>query len=183
MSENKWYAVYTRVRWEKKVCEHFEKLKIEHYCPMNKIQRQWADRKKTILEPLFTSYVFVRSNSSEFANLRKTDGVINLVHWLGKPAVVRDAEIETIKQFLTEHESIILEKTRVNVDDVVQIISGPLINHQGKVLAVKSKTVKIILPSLGFVMSAEIESNKIEIIKDNSKFAVFAQRFARNRIN
>ncbi len=33
---------------------------IEHYCPLQRIQRKWSDRKKIIMEPLFKSYVFVR---------------------------------------------------------------------------------------------------------------------------
>src|ERR1700759_2085013 len=54
-----WYVVYTKPRWEKKVAKQLEQKKIEHYCPLNKVQRQWSDRKKIILEPLFSCYVFV----------------------------------------------------------------------------------------------------------------------------
>ena len=38
MNENKkWYAVYTRPRWEKKVAEILTRRKIENYCPINKV--------------------------------------------------------------------------------------------------------------------------------------------------
>ncbi len=30
----KWYVVYTKPRWEKKVVEELSKLDIEAYCPM-----------------------------------------------------------------------------------------------------------------------------------------------------
>ncbi|MEI9958604.1 MAG: transcription termination/antitermination NusG family protein [Ferruginibacter sp.] len=54
-----WHAVYTKPRWEKKVAALLEARGIEYYCPLNKVVKQWSDRKKVVLEPLFKSYVFV----------------------------------------------------------------------------------------------------------------------------
>jgi len=161
MSEKKWYAVYTRVRWEKKVSELLSKNEIENYCPLNKVVRQWADRKKTVLDPLFTSYVFVRTTESKHIDLKRTDGVINMVYWLGKPAVIRDNEIDIIRRMLDDYLHITLEKTPVNINDLVRVISGPFMDCQGQVIAVKTKTVKVVLPSLGFIMSAEVETANV----------------------
>ena len=58
--EKKWFVVYTKSRCEKKVADLLTKKGIENYCPLNRVQKQWSDRKKIILAPLFTSYVFVR---------------------------------------------------------------------------------------------------------------------------
>jgi ribosomal protein L24 len=52
----------------------------------------------------------------------------------------------------------------VNLDDRVRVIKGPLITQEGNVIAVKSRTVKIALPSLGYIMVAEVEKQNIEII-------------------
>jgi transcription antitermination factor NusG len=172
MSEKKWYAVYTRARWEKKVSELLTRKHIENYCPLNKVQRQWADRKKTILEPLFTTYVFVRISPEEHLQMIKTDGLLNFVYWLGKPAVIKDIEIDMIRRFLNEHTNVTLEKTSVNINDMVRIVSGPLMEHAGQVIAVKSKSVKIILPSLGYMMSAEVELDKVEVISNSLRFFV-----------
>lgn len=172
MSEKKWYAVYTRARWEKKVSELLTRKQIENYCPLNKVQRQWADRKKTILEPLFTTYVFVRLSPEEHLQMLKTDGIMNFVYWLGKPAVIKDLEIDMIRRFLNEHTNVSLEKTSVNINDMVRIVSGPLMEHAGQVIAVKSKSVKIILPSLGYMMSAEVELDKVEVISNSLRFFV-----------
>src|SRR4030095_8525252 len=110
-SENlRWYALYTKPRWEKKVAEILMRKNVETYCPLNKVKRQWSDRKKVILEPLFHSYVFVRIPEKLQNHVRQTDGVINIVYWLGKPAVIRDAEIEVIKRFLNDFENVKLEK-------------------------------------------------------------------------
>jgi transcription antitermination factor NusG len=125
ITKKQWYAVYTRPRWEKKVAELLEKKKIEVYCPLTKTQRQWADRKKLILEPLFTSYVFVNATEQEHLNIRQTDGVVNFVYWLNKPAVIRNDEIDTIKKFLNEYDYVTVEKTHVNLSDRVRVINGP----------------------------------------------------------
>ena len=166
MNENKkWFAVYTRPRWEKKVAEILTRRKIENYCPINKVVRQWSDRKKVIHEPLFTSYVFVRVSESDITSLKQSNGVINVVNWLGKPAVIRDSEIEAIRKFLSEHLNIKLEQMPVNVNDKVRVLSGPLMELEGQVLSVKNRAVKVALPSLGYLMFAEVETTNVEVIQ------------------
>ena len=165
MSEKKWYALYTRPRWEKKVAETLTKKGIANYCPLNRVRKQWADRKKTIFEPIFTSYVFVNVAETEHLILKKTEGVLNLIYWLGKPAVIKDIEIDMIRRFLNEHQNVKLEKATVNLNDMARIISGPLMDHEGRIMGIKNKSVKIILPSLGYMMIAEIETINIEVIE------------------
>ncbi|MFI5185156.1 MAG: UpxY family transcription antiterminator [Chitinophagales bacterium] len=166
MNENKkWHAVYTRPRWEKKVAEILTRKKIENYCPINKVVRHSSDRKKIIHEPLFTSYVFVRVLDSEIASLKQNNGVLNLVYWLGKPAVIRDSEIEVIKRFLSEHVNIKLEKTPISINDKIRVLEGPLMEFEGQVLTIKNKTVKVALPSLGYMMFVELETTNVKVIQ------------------
>lgn len=162
--ERLWYAVYTRPKNEKRVADLLERKSIEHYCPLHKVQKQWSDRKKVSLQPLFTSYVFVRLNGKELISVRETDGVINLVHWLSKPAVIRDEEIEIIRKFLGEHESVQLEKSKVNINDHVRVVNGPLMYREGNVIEVMTKSVKILLPSLGYSLVAEVRKTDLEKI-------------------
>lgn len=161
-----WYAVYTKPRWEKKVAELLTKKKIENYCPLNRVRKQWADRKKIVYEPLFTSYVFVRITEREQVQLRKTDGVINLVYWIGRPAIIQDEEITVIRNFLAEHTQVTLEKTSVKIDDFVRVMSGALMNLEGKIAGVMTKTVKVILPSLGYMMMAEVETINVKLLNE-----------------
>ncbi|HEY0059348.1 MAG TPA: UpxY family transcription antiterminator [Flavisolibacter sp.] len=167
--EKKWYAVYTRPRWEKKVADLLSKRKVENFCPLNKVVKQWSDRKKTILEPLFTSYVFVHISEREHLLVKQTDGILNFVYWLGEPALIRSEEIEAIKTFLGRHENVKLEKIDVSVSDKVRITDGPLIYREGDVLEVYNKSVKVFLPSLGYAMIAEISKSRIEVINYSSE--------------
>ncbi len=165
MTQSKhWYAVYTRPRWEKKVAELLSKKNIDNYCPLNKVKRQWSDRKKIVYEPLFTSYVFVNIDDAERTPTRQTDGILNFVYWLGKPAVIKNEEIELIKRFLNEYENVRVEKTEVNCNDKVRILNGPLMLREGEVVEVRNKTVKVMLPSIGYNLIAEIEKANIERI-------------------
>ena len=165
--EKHWLAVYTRPRWEKKVVKLFNNKNVENYCPLNRMERQWADRKKVIHEPLIASYVFVHAHESEYVMIKETDGVLNLVHWLGKPAVIRDSEIETLKKFLNDYSNVSLEKIEVNVNDEVKVTCGPLLSREGKVIEVHYNYVKIVLPSLGYSLRAHVHRSHIEKIKTN----------------
>jgi hypothetical protein len=36
---------------------------------------------------------------------------------------------------------------------------------EGKVVAVKKKTIRVVLPSLGYMMTAEIERENVKVVK------------------
>ena len=163
-----WFAVYTKPRCEKKVADLLWKKEIENYCPLNRVHKQWSDRKKIILEPLIPSYVFVRIGAEEHLTVRQTHGILNFVYWLSKPAVIRNEEIEIIKRFLNEHSNIRLEKVTVNVNDIVKITAGPFMEQKGQVISVKNKTVKIMLPTLGYWMHAVVETSNVKVIQENT---------------
>jgi len=164
ITEKKWYAVYTRSRCEKKVAELLTKRRIQTFCPLNKVLRQWADRKKLVSEPLFTSYVFVYTNEAEHLIIKQIDGVVNFVYWLGSPAIIKNEEIEAIKNFLDDYYDVKLEKINVNVFDKVRITDGFLMHREGDVLEVKTKTVKLFLPCLGYNITAEVSKSRIEVL-------------------
>ena len=162
----RWYAIYTRPRWEKKVADLLGSKRIEHYCPLQKTERVWSDRKKIILEPLFKSYVLVRLAPKAHVPVLQTDGVVSFVTFEGKPAVISDAEIDTVKQFLKDYEHVQVEKIDLNINDEVTILTGPLMQQKGQVQEVKSKMVKVLLPSLGFALVAIEKDN---LTKGSSK--------------
>jgi transcription antitermination factor NusG len=162
VTKAKWYAVYTKPRWEKKVAETLTSLQVPNYCPLNRVLRQWSDRKKMVYEPLFTSYVFVRTEEKHLAPLRKVNGILHFVSWLGKPAVIKEEEIEVIRQFLQEHTNVVLEKTTVRIDDTVKVTKGTFIDQQGTIVAVKNNSIKVALPSLGYFMYAVLERTSVE---------------------
>jgi len=165
--EKKWYALYTKPRWEKKIDSVLIRKGIESWCPLQKIERQWSDRKKIIEDPLFKSYVFVHIDDTERAKVLMTDGVLNFVHYLGKPAIIKTEEIETIKKYLAEKDASIFiisqegfkEETRIKVNH------GVFMGNEGTVLRGGKKKVYVKLESLGQVMVVEFPAEYLSPIQ------------------
>lgn len=157
----KWLAIYTRPRWEKKVNQLLTEKGFESYCPLNKVRRKWSDRMKLVEEPLFKSYVFVKVTEQERSAVRMTNGAINFVYWDGKPAIVKEREISAIRRFLDEHEQVEARPASLKLNDRVRITNGTLMDHEGKVLALRHKTAKVAIDSLGYILVAYIDRTKL----------------------
>jgi transcription antitermination factor NusG len=165
----KWYAIYTRPRWEKKVNKLLQEKGVECYCPLNKVKRKWSDRLKTVEEPLFKSYVFVKVEDAERSVVRMTNGVINFIYWNQKPAVIKEKEIIAIKRFLDEHENVQVQPIEVKVNQRVKIMSGSFMDQEGKVIDIRHKAVKIAIDSLGYILIAYIDRTKLTSAQLNGK--------------
>lgn len=161
----KWYAVYTKPRWEKKVDKLLIEKGMESYCPLQKIQRQWSDRKKIVEEPLFKSYVFVRIADEEQTEMRMVNGVVNFVYWMGKPAIIKDREINIIKKFLNEYDNVEVERVEIEPNNKVFINSGALMDKEATVLSVMKNTVKVVIESIGLCLVASIDKSKVTVLK------------------
>jgi transcription antitermination factor NusG len=153
----KWFAAYTKPRWEKKVSRVLEQKGVECWCPLRKIEKQWSDRKKIIEEPLFTSYVFVRVNDSERTQVLMTDGILNFVYYVGTPAIIRDEEIDIIKKYLSEKEASISVQSLNSLDENtrIKVNHGVFMDTTGTVLKGGKKKVFVKLESLDQVMIVE----------------------------
>lgn len=166
MNENtNWYVVYTRPRWEKKVASLLAEKGIPHYCPLNKVQKQWSDRKKVVLEPLFKGYIFVQVNEQKKWDIKLVDGILNYVYWLGKPAVVREDEIDTIKKFLQEFNDVEVLNASLDAHDTVLVKQGVLMNYKGIVLEVMGNKARVNIESMGLSLSAVFDVKNLELVR------------------
>jgi len=127
MAKKKWLVFYTKSRWEKKVEKYLSQFGFEPYLPLHKVVRQWSDRKKKLETPLFNSYIFVYDYEHRIQDVLKVPGISWNIRHNGKPAVLRDSELEMIKRFISS--GLFLETTSVaNLEpgDRVKVIDGPL---------------------------------------------------------
>ncbi len=159
-----WYAVYTRPRWEKKVASLLEDRGITNYCPLNKVNRQWSDRRKVVLEPLFKGYVFVQVSEANKWELLTVNGIVNYVYWLGKPATIRETEIDTIRRFLHEFEDIEIVEAGLQVNTAVRIKQGVLMNYKGILLELNGNKAKVRIESMGLQLSAFFDRKNLEVV-------------------
>lgn len=156
-NEKRWYALYTKPKWEKKVDSILIRKGIESWCPLQKVERQWSDRKKVVEMPLFKSYVFVRVTEAERLSVLMTDGVLNFVYYVGKPAIIRDEEIDLIKTYLAEKQAqlSVISVEGFEQDMQVEINYGVFMGNVGTVIRSGRKKVFVKLQSLGQVMVVE----------------------------
>ncbi len=133
-----WYVIYTKSRYEKAVSEKLALAGIEVYCPLLKRKKLWSDRWKWVEEPLFRSYCFVHIDEKEKKKVFSVPGVVRYVYYCGKPAIIRDKEMELLKNWLMQfdHGSIMI--ANLNVNDKITIRSGALIDRQAKVVEAKN---------------------------------------------
>jgi transcription antitermination factor NusG len=145
-----WFALHTKPRNELKVCEKLQSIGVNAYAPSFIDVRQWSDRKKKIRVPYFPSYVFVnlaeRNRNVVFCH----PGVLRYVFWQGKPAIIRDAELEMIREYLDGKgkQDVMVEKFRVG--DAVVLMRGALKNTQAFIEQLNTARARLILPALGY---------------------------------
>lgn len=172
--QKNWYAVYTKPQNEKKVAAAFSKKKIESYCPMSCVETQSFLRNKTTFKPLFPSYVFVQATTDQLNQIRRMDGVVSMLYWLGQPAVIKDNDIEALKEFIADHRNVELEKIGVNPNEETRHLSDSSYAIEGKMVTIKNTTVKVSLPSLGYNIVAKAEDEAVfgrEAIIQSNTFA------------
>lgn len=165
MSDGKrnWYVVYTKPRWEKKVYQLIVNTGMEAYCPLNRVRKKWSDRIKWVEEPLFKSYLFVSILEEQQTDVRMIDGVLNFVYWLGKPAVVKEKEIQTIRKFLKDYHDVQALPVDLSANDAVTISQGALMDRKARVLKVFNNKVQVVIESIGYSLVAFIDKSNLSL--------------------
>ena len=161
-----WYVVYTKPKWEKKVAAQLNEIGIECYCPLITKVKQWSDRKKKVEVPLFNSYVFLQLDETDRNIAFSSPGVVRYLFWLGRPAIVKDHEIQTIKKWLNGSyiEDITVEPYQVG--EKIKVLSGPFANQEAIIQEVNKKQFVLVLETLGCILKMNIKGiyNSIESI-------------------
>lgn len=137
---------------------------IENYCPINKVTRQWSDRKKIVHEPVFKGYVFVKLQEEKKWEVKEVNGILNFVYFLGKPAKIRDEEIDTIRRFLNEFNDVQVESKGLVVNSEVRIKQGVMMNYHGVVVEVLGNRAVVKIDTLDIQLSAHFDKKNLELI-------------------
>ncbi|MGI9138512.1 MAG: UpxY family transcription antiterminator [Sediminibacterium sp.] len=162
----RWHVIYTKSKWEKKVEGLLLRENIETWCPVQKKERQWSDRKKIIEEPLFRSYVFVKISKEERSKILAVNGVVNFLYFEKKPAIIRDNEIETIRKYLgLANASIqVVNMTNLPAQTKVAINQGLFMGQKGEVIRSSKKTVFVQLESINMMMIVAFKLSEITVV-------------------
>ena len=175
-----WYVVYCKHNCEKKLYDQLTQLGYEAFLPTYNEVRQWSDRKKKIEVPLIKNVIFLCINASALNLLYEVPYVQRILKEFGKPAVVRNYEIENLKIIARKccaflhttkqgrrtgnGESISISETQhFNKGDNVCVKNGPFKNIKGELIEFKGKErilVKIQSMQVSFIL--EVKERDLE---------------------
>lgn len=141
--------------------QRLQEKNLEVYCPLQKVRRKWSDRMKTVEEPLFKGYVFVKVDEVDLAKVRMVNGVVNIVYWNGKPAQIRESEIIEIKKFLNDYEEVECLPLDLDPGTQVMIKKGMLMDQPAVVRKVMGQQVEVLIESLGFRLIAKVPKSNL----------------------
>ncbi len=140
-----WHVLYTSARAEKRAEARLREVGVETFLPLHMVKRKWSDRVKVVEQPLFSSYIFVNCDDYKLRQLPFIYGVSRIVYYNGRPAIVKQVEIDAIKEFL----EIARNREIIASGDEVEILCGPLKSKSGKVIEVNEKYAKLTIEELG----------------------------------
>ena len=164
-----WYAIFTKPRAEKKVLERIEKEEIEAFLPLIKTVRQWSDRKKTLHLPLIPSYVFVYILEKDLYKTLPIHGTVNVLKHLGKPAKIREVEIENLRILSSNSDSKDVSNcTNIFKGDAIEVTNGPFMGLVATCLKEGTNhRIVVNIDSLGSYFNVNIPLSFIRKIENN----------------
>jgi transcription antitermination factor NusG len=115
-----------------------------------------------VMEPVFKGYVFVKLEENKKWQVKDVNGILNFVYWLGKPAIIREEEIDTIRKFLNEFKDVQVEPKGVVVNSEVRIRQGVLMNYHGVVVEVLGNRAVVKIETLDIQLSAHFDKKNLE---------------------
>ena len=152
IQNSKWHVLYTKPRHEIKALERLAQKGFEVYCPMKTTLKQWSDRKKKVSAPLLPSYIFTKITEKKRAIPLTDPSVLNYIFWLGKPAIVRDSEIDTLKGIINKEKVQEFEIIKLKTGDKIEIKKGLIKSKNAIIRTVSNNYVTAELKELGMTI-------------------------------
>ncbi|KIO78675.1 hypothetical protein TH53_01905 [Pedobacter lusitanus] len=163
--QNQWLVAYTSPKTEKKIYGRLLELDIDAFLPLQKVTRQWSDRKKVVEVPLFPNYLFVKITQQERWKVLSQRGVIKFLSHGGVPCSVPENQVRAIKDLICEQEVEIYGSSSLCKGERVVIVKGPLMGFEGFLTEKKGKMRLVVrLSSISQSISIEICESHVEKI-------------------
>jgi transcription elongation factor/antiterminator RfaH len=162
-----WYAVQTRARNEKVVCERLQEQGLDTFLPLVTEVRRWSDRKKKVELPLFSCYVFVRltfSSTDERMRVYRTSGVFRIVSMRGEAVPIPDEQIDALRTVVTQQVPW-LAHPFLKIGQRVRIRGGSLEGVEGVLLSRNGdRTLIISVDAIQRSLAVSVEGYDVEAL-------------------
>jgi len=170
----KWHIAHTKARFEKAFAWDLVAAGIGYFLPMMPRIRFSGGRKRTVLMPLFTSYVFFAGDSQSRVKALTTNRLCQVLPVVDQATFV--AELRTIEQAI--NGQVPLDPYPfVAIGKRVRIAAGPLMGMEGVVVE-RSKMARVVLQVsvLGQGASVQIDADVLEAIDTPDEQSAHARR-------
>jgi len=126
-----WFVVHTQSRGERRAVHHLKNQNFDTYLPYCRKQVRHGRKTKTVLQPIFPGYVFVRmdTNCQRWHAINSTVGVRSLVEFGDGPHPIDSAIIETLRSREDDGGCVNLLPEDLNQGDTVRIREGALADY------------------------------------------------------
>lgn len=168
--DKKWFTIYVRSRFEKKVYKYLEDIGIESFLPLITRIKQWSDRKKRVEEPLFCSYLFVRilpTDETAKLQIKKIPGFVKFVSIEKNLTPVPENQIAAIKTYIADNTLHEVNCEDYKEGELVLIKSGHLKDLIGRFVKINGKHRVIInIESVGQSLPIDVPLSNIEVYRE-----------------
>jgi transcriptional antiterminator NusG len=163
-SQEQWFAIQVLPQHEKTVSLLLDIKGYQQFLPLYKARRQWSDRAKVLLQPLFPGYLFLRSCPTHLGSVRGTPGMIRIVGFGGKPYPIADEEIDALRTVVDTGRNI-YATAYLAAGQRVQVKSGPLAGITGIITRIKNQERLVIaVEAMMKSVSVEIGSDEVAVV-------------------
>ena len=160
----KWIALYTKPHHEKSVANQLGLKGFEVYLPLLKERRKWSDRKKWVEYPLFKSYLFVKIRNKDDIFISNTKGLVKIVKFSNRIAIVNENSIQAIKLMLDGGYNPKATDYFIK-GDLVTVKDGPLKGLEGEVVNIGGND-RLIIRIESIQHSISVEINRAFLLKN-----------------
>lgn len=161
-SARNWYALFTRHQHEKSVALALSNKDLEVYLPLYRSVRQWRDRSKQIWLPLFPCYVFIRDGMDRQFQIVTTPGILRIVGWGGRPAIVPQTQLDMATRIIESHLAV-EPHPYLQSGDRVRVKTGALMGLEGILTRQKGRERLVVsMEMLGRSAAIEIDALDVE---------------------
>lgn len=133
--DKNWFALQVRTRTEHRVATILRAKGYEEFLPTRNGRRRRASLPPA---PLFPGYVFCRLNPTVYGLIVTTPGVIRIVEFGGKPAVIDPEEIRSVQLIVNSGATVCVSRG-LHPGDKVCITEGPLRGAVGILASIRPK--------------------------------------------
>jgi transcription antitermination factor NusG len=155
-TQKDWLVAYVQSNREKKTAERLTLQGIEHFLPLQRVTRQWSDRRKEIDQVVVPMCIFVRVARPERLQVLRTPSVNRFMVLRGEntPAIIPPSQMERF-MFMLDYskEAVEMRYEPLAAGEKIRVIKGPLAGLEGELVNVDGRNkVAVRIDILGVAM-------------------------------